>query len=160
MIVGRNICASGLTDGLTRLNMSRYASKLIFAHTHRYSPVTETVDDGWRGVVVRVHLRVVPIHNLSTARVPDEVDKARGLSLLIAWNGVLGGIADDGALCCSEFAGVVYVALSSVFDDSAVLCGEHVRMGVGGCRVLYVHTLYSYTRGVPKLHKQKLNEHI
>jgi hypothetical protein len=40
------------------------------------------------------------------------------------------------------------------------LCGEHVRMGIGGGRVLYVHTLYSYTRWVPKLHKQKLNEPI
>jgi hypothetical protein len=132
--------------GSTRLNMSRYASKLIFAHTHGYSPVTETVNDGRRGVVVRVHLRVVPVHNLSTARVSDEVDKARGLGLLIAWNGVLGGIADGDALCCPELTCVVYVALSSVFDDSAVLCGEHVRMGIGGGRVLYVHTLYSYTR--------------
>ena len=122
--------------------------------------MTETIDDGWRRSAVRIHLWVVPVHNLSTARVSDEVDKARGLGLLIAWNGVLGGIADGDALCCSELTCVVYIALSSVFDDSAVLCGEHVRMGIGGGRVLYVHTLYSYTRGVPKLYKQKLNEHI
>jgi hypothetical protein len=26
------------------------------------------------------------------------------------------------------------------------LCGEHVQLGIGGGRVLYVHTLYSYIR--------------
>jgi hypothetical protein len=127
-----------------RLNMSNPVSKLVFAHTHGYNPVTETVDDGWRRVVVRIQLRIVSIHNLSAARVSDEIDKARDLGLLLSRNGVLGNIVDGGALGCSEFTCVVYVALSSVFDDSSVLCGEHARMGIGGGRVLYVHTLYSY----------------
>jgi hypothetical protein len=108
--------------------------------------MSETIDDGWGRIVVRIHLWIVPVSNLSATRVSDEVDKASDLGLLLSWNGVLGGIIDGGTLGRTEFAGIVYVALSSVFDDSAVLCGEHVRMGIGGGRVLYVHTLYSYTR--------------
>jgi hypothetical protein len=108
--------------------------------------VTETVDDGRRGIVVRVHLRVVPVHNLSTARVSDEIDKARDLGLLLARNGVLGGITDRDALGCTEITDVVHIAPGSIFYDFAVLCGEHVQLGIGGGRVLYVHTLYSYIR--------------
>lgn len=119
------------TPGPTRLNMSSPVSKLVFTHAHWYNTVTETVDDGWRRGVVRIQLWVVPVYNLSATRVSDEIDKARDLGLLLSRNRVLGNIVDGGALGCTEFTGVVYVALSSVFDDSAVLWGEHVRMGIG-----------------------------
>ena len=129
-----------------RLNISTPVSKFVFAHAHWYNTVTESVDDGWRRGVIWIHLWIIPEHNLSAARVPDEIDKARDLGLLIDWNGALGGIADGGALGCAEVAGVVHVALVSIFDDLTVSRGEHDQMGIMGGMVLYVHTLYSYTR--------------
>ena len=79
-----------------RLNKFNPVSKLVFTHAHWNNTVTETVDDGWRRSTVRIHLWVVPVHNLSTARVADEIDKACDLGLLILWNRAFGGIADGG----------------------------------------------------------------
>jgi hypothetical protein len=96
-------------------------SKLVFAHAHWYNTVAETIDDGWRRVVVRIHLWVVPVYNLSTARVSDEIDKARDLGLFLARNGVLGGITDRDALGCTEITDVVHIAPGSIFYDFLVL---------------------------------------
>ena len=140
------------THGSLRLNISHPVSKLVFAHARWHNTVTESVDDGWRWGVIWIQLWIISVHNLSTARVPDEIDKAGDLGLLIAWNGALGGIADGGTLGCTEVAGVVHVAMVSIFDDLSVSCREHDQTGITGCMVLYVHTLYSYTRMSVKQH--------